>query len=60
MSCIAAAVRDDTGAAIAAVSAAGPTNRMPDELEGSEVVGHVLACAAAISERLGYVRASIA
>ena len=56
VSCVAAVVRDDMGSAIAAVSVAGPTDRMPKELEGSGMAEHVLACAAAISERIGYVR----
>lgn len=58
VSCIAAPVRDDTGTAIAAVGAAGPTARMPRQLEGSELAEHVIACATAISERMGYVRAT--
>lgn len=51
--CVAAPVRDHAGAVIAAVSVAAPTERLPAELEGSEVALQVVACATAISERMG-------
>lgn len=52
--CVAAPIRDHTGAVMAAVSVAAPTERLPAELEGSEVARQVLACANAISERMGF------
>jgi DNA-binding IclR family transcriptional regulator len=55
VACIAAVVRDDTGAAVAAISAAGPVDRLPSELVGSEMATHVVTAAAGISERLGHV-----
>jgi DNA-binding IclR family transcriptional regulator len=55
VACIAAVVRDDTGAAVAAISAAGPVDRLPAELLGSEMATHVVTAAARISERMGYV-----
>ncbi len=55
VACIAAVVRDDTGTAVAAISAAGPVDRIPRELEGSQMATQVVTAAAGISERLGYV-----
>jgi DNA-binding IclR family transcriptional regulator len=55
VTCIAAVVRDDTGAPVAAISAAGPIDRLPRELEGSEMATQVVTAAAGISERLGFV-----
>jgi DNA-binding IclR family transcriptional regulator len=55
VTCIAAVVRDDTGSPVAAISAAGPVDRLPRNLEGSEMATRVVAAAAGISERLGYV-----
>jgi DNA-binding IclR family transcriptional regulator len=55
VACIAAVVRDDAGVPVAAISAAGPVDRLPRDLEGSEMASQVVAAAAGISERLGYV-----
>jgi IclR family transcriptional regulator, KDG regulon repressor len=55
VACIAAVVRDDTGSPVAAISAAGPVDRLPRDLEGSEMATRVVTAAAGISERLGYV-----
>jgi DNA-binding IclR family transcriptional regulator len=55
VACIAAVVRDDTGSPVAAISAAGPIDRLPRDLEGSEMATQVMTAAAGISERLGYV-----
>jgi DNA-binding IclR family transcriptional regulator len=52
--CVAAPIRDYTSAVIAAVSAAAPTERLPVKLEGSEVARQVVACANAISARMGF------
>jgi IclR family transcriptional regulator, KDG regulon repressor len=52
--CIAAPIRDHEGDVVAAVSVAGPGDRMPRRLVGSELAERVLAAAAAISARLGY------
>jgi DNA-binding IclR family transcriptional regulator len=56
--CIASVIRDATGEGIAAVSVAGPPTRMPEDLVGSDMAKHVVACASAISERMGYVEPS--
>jgi IclR family transcriptional regulator, KDG regulon repressor len=53
--CVSAVVRGAGGAAIGAISVAGPSERMPAELESSELVAQVVASAAAISEQMGYV-----
>ena len=53
--CIAAAVYDGSGVAIGAVSIAGPPERLPKELVGSEAAARVVACAAALSERMGWL-----
>lgn len=55
VTCIAAAIRNDAGEGIAAISAAGPKERMPQQLEGSEMASQVVAAAAGISVRMGYV-----
>jgi DNA-binding IclR family transcriptional regulator len=52
--CVAAPVRDHEGDVVAAISAAGPSERMPRQLVGSELAARVAAAAAAISERLGH------
>lgn len=52
--CIAAPVRDYDDAVVAAISIAGPAERMPSELIGSELAHHVLRAAEGISRRLGY------
>lgn len=52
--CIAAPVRDHDGGVVAAISVAGPAERMPRQLTGSEMAGRVVAAAQAISFRLGY------
>jgi DNA-binding IclR family transcriptional regulator len=57
--CIAAPVRNHTGDVVAAVSAAGPLQRMPRELAGSTVASAVLSTAAAISIDLGYVEGTL-
>jgi DNA-binding IclR family transcriptional regulator len=57
--CIAAPVRNHTGDVVAAVSAAGPVQRMPRELAGSTVASAVLSTAAAISIDLGYVEGTL-
>jgi DNA-binding IclR family transcriptional regulator len=53
--CIAAPIRNHTGDVVAAISAAGPVQRMPAELAGSAVASAVMSAAAAISIDLGYV-----
>ena len=55
--CIAAPVRDGTGAAIGAISVAGPPERLPRDLLGSDVAARVVACAEALSERMGWLPA---
>ncbi len=52
--CIAAPVRDHDGEVVAAISVAGPSDRMPQELADSDMASHVLSAAANISRRLGY------
>jgi DNA-binding IclR family transcriptional regulator len=53
--CIAAPIRNHIGDVVAAISAAGPVQRMPRELAGSAVASAVMSAAAAISIDLGYV-----
>jgi DNA-binding IclR family transcriptional regulator len=53
VSCIAAPIRNHTGDVVAAISVAGPTQRMPRELVGSEIADAVVAAARAISVDLG-------
>ena len=53
--CIAAPIRNHTGAVVAAISAAGPVQRMPRELAGSAVAAAVMSAAGAVSIDLGYV-----
>lgn len=51
--CIAAPVRNHQGEVIAAISVAGPSERMPRTLVGSDVAGQVVAAAQAIGLDLG-------
>ncbi len=51
--CVAAPVYDGSGAAIAAISVAGPPGRLPLDL--GEVAAQVMACAADLSERMGWL-----
>jgi len=51
--CIAAPIRSHTGEVVAAISVAGPSQRMPKELVGSDVAAAVLGAADAISIDLG-------
>jgi DNA-binding IclR family transcriptional regulator len=53
--CLAAPVRNHNGDVVAAVSVAGPTDRMPPDLVGTEVAAAVVAAARAISIDLGAV-----
>src|SRR5262245_28072137 len=52
--CIAAPVRNHTGAVVAAISVAGPTQRMPKHLVDSDITSAVVAAANAISIDLGF------
>jgi DNA-binding IclR family transcriptional regulator len=52
--CIAAPVRNHTGDVVAAISVAGPTQRMPKTLVDSDVAAAVVAAANAISIDLGF------
>jgi len=51
--CIAAPVRNHTGQVVAAISVAGPSQRMPRVLAGSDMADAVVASAGAISVDLG-------
>jgi IclR family KDG regulon transcriptional repressor len=51
--CVAAPVRNHEGRIVAAISVAGPTERMPRTLAGSDVATTVVAAAQAISMDLG-------
>jgi DNA-binding IclR family transcriptional regulator len=53
--CIAAPICNHTGDIVAAISAAGPIDRMPAKLAGSEMAAAVVASARAISIDLGAV-----
>jgi DNA-binding IclR family transcriptional regulator len=55
VSCIAAPIGNHTGDVVAAISVAGPTERLPRELVGSEIAEAVVAAARAISIDLGAV-----
>jgi len=52
--CIAAPVRDHDETVVSAISIAGPSERMPRDLVGSELASLVLQAAEGISRRLGY------
>ena len=54
VTCVAAPVYDHRGAVVAALSTAGPVERMPRELTGSETAKRVVAAALALSRDLGY------
>jgi DNA-binding IclR family transcriptional regulator len=53
--CLAAPIRNHHGDVVAAISVAGPTDRLPQDLVGSDVADAVLAAARAISIDLGAV-----
>ncbi len=53
--CVAAPIRNHNGDVVAAVSVAGPIDRMPQNLAGSDVTAAVLAAAREISIDLGHV-----
>jgi len=53
--CVAAPVSNHTGEVVAAISVAGPRQRMPRDLENSDVAHAVVAAARAISTDLGAV-----
>jgi len=55
VSCVAAPISNHTGDVVAAISVAGPTERMPRDLVGSEIAAAVVAAAHAISVDLGAV-----
>jgi DNA-binding IclR family transcriptional regulator len=57
VTCIAAPIFNHTGDVVAAISVAGPTERMPREIAGSEIAAEVVAAARAISVDLGAVEA---
>jgi DNA-binding IclR family transcriptional regulator len=57
VTCIAAPIFNHTGDVVAAISVAGPTERMPREVVGSDVAQAVVAAARAISVDLGAVDA---
>ena len=55
VTCIAAPIFNHTGDVVAAISVAGPIERMPRELVGSDIVAAVVAAARSISIDLGAV-----
>jgi IclR family KDG regulon transcriptional repressor len=55
VSCIAAPICNHTGDVVAAISVAGPTQRLPRELVGSDMAEAVVAAARAISIDLGAI-----
>jgi IclR family transcriptional regulator, KDG regulon repressor len=57
VTCIAAPIFNHTGDVVAAISVAGPTERMPREVVGSDVAQAVVAAGRAISVDLGAVDA---
>lgn len=50
--CVAASIRSGSGGVVAAISVAGPTTRMPEQLEGSELARAVTRAAQEISAQL--------
>jgi IclR family acetate operon transcriptional repressor len=50
--CVAAPVRDHDGVVVAAVTISGPSQRVGPSIE--TLTGHVKACAAEVSEAMGY------
>ena len=59
VSCVAAPVRNHTGEVVAAISVAGPVQRLPRQLAGSTVTAAVMMAASAISIDLGYVDGAV-
>jgi DNA-binding IclR family transcriptional regulator len=57
--CVAAPIRNHNGEVVAAISVAGPSQRMPQELTGSTVAAAVVNAAAAISIDLGFVEGPV-
>lgn len=57
--CVAAPIRNHNGEVVAAISVAGPSQRMPRELAGSSVATAVMNAAAAISIDLGFVEGPV-
>ena len=57
--CVAAPIRNHNGEVVAAISVAGPSQRMPKELPGSTVAAAVVNAAAAISIDLGFVEGPV-
>jgi DNA-binding IclR family transcriptional regulator len=55
VTCLAAPICNHTGDVVAAISVAGPTQRMPRDLVGSDIAAAVVAAARAISLDLGAV-----
>ena len=53
MVCVAAPIRDDSGAVVAAVGIAGPVTRLSKKAVAG-VIPHVIATADQVSMRLGY------
>jgi IclR family KDG regulon transcriptional repressor len=52
--CLAAPIRDRSGAVVAAISISGPADRMPRPLTGSSSAGQLVETAHRISQALGY------
>ena len=59
VTCIAAPIFNHNGDVVAAISVAGPTERMPREIIGSEIAAQVVGAARAISVDLGAVDAAV-
>jgi DNA-binding IclR family transcriptional regulator len=57
--CVAAPIRNHNGEVVAAISVAGPVQRMPKELTDSTVAAAVVNAAAAISIDLGFVEGPV-
>jgi len=54
MRCVAAPVRDSSGAVVAAISISGPAFRLPEEALRGDAARRVLAAAEELSQQLGY------